>query len=58
MFVIGRLGIGTDESVCYNFPVQVKSLPGDCTPIEVVCGVNSSVVLTEEGRIFAAGSNR
>ena len=56
--LIGRLGLGTEESTSYNKPVQVNTLPDDCTPINVVCGFNSSVVLTAEGRTFCTGSNR
>ncbi|KAF6019750.1 NEK8 [Bugula neritina] len=54
----GRLGLGIEESTSYNKPMQVQSLPDDCTPIRVVCEFNSSVVLTTEHRTFCTGSNR
>ncbi|XP_067928764.1 serine/threonine-protein kinase Nek8-like isoform X2 [Watersipora subatra] len=54
----GRLGLGSEESTSYNKPMQVTTLPDDCNPTNVVCGFNSSVVLTAEGRTFCTGSNR
>ena len=56
--IAGRLGLGIEQSTSYNKPVKVNALPADVTPINIVCGSNSSVVLTQEGRTFCTGSNR
>lgn len=56
--VVGRLGLGENVGASLNIPAKVTSLPTDCTPVDVVCGFNSSVILTTEGRIFCTGSNR
>lgn len=57
-FIAGRLGLGAEESTSYNKPMQITTLPEGVTPIDVVCGFNSSVILTAEGKIFCAGTNR
>ncbi|XP_023615247.1 serine/threonine-protein kinase Nek8 isoform X6 [Myotis lucifugus] len=51
----GRLGLGTRES--YNCPQQVPMPPGQEAQ-RVVCGIDSSMILTVPGRVLACGSNR
>lgn len=51
----GRLGLGTRES--HNCPQQVPVAPGQEAQ-RVVCGIDSSMILTSLGRVLACGSNR
>ncbi|QDZ24149.1 RCC1-like regulator of chromosome condensation protein [Chloropicon primus] len=52
----GQLGLGTDEEFVAT-PTRVASLEG--TRVRQVCaGRDHSAVLTRDGRVFAAGSNR
>ncbi|XP_004706975.1 serine/threonine-protein kinase Nek8 [Echinops telfairi] len=51
----GRLGLGTRES--HSCPQQVPMPPGHEAQ-RVVCGIDSSMVLTVPGRALACGSNR
>ncbi|KAM7068399.1 serine/threonine-protein kinase Nek8 isoform 1-T1 [Molossus nigricans] len=51
----GRLGLGTRES--YSCPQQVPMPPGQEAQ-RVVCGIDSSMILTVPGRVLACGSNR
>lgn len=51
----GRLGLGTRES--HNCPQQVPVAPGQEAQ-RVVCGIDSSMILTSPGRVLACGSNR
>ncbi|XP_060060021.1 serine/threonine-protein kinase Nek8 isoform X3 [Erinaceus europaeus] len=51
----GRLGLGTRES--HSCPQQVPMPPGQEAQ-RVVCGIDSSMVLTVPGRALACGSNR
>ncbi|KAF6091955.1 hypothetical protein HJG60_000119 [Phyllostomus discolor] len=51
----GRLGLGTRES--HNCPQQVPVPPGQEAQ-RVVCGIDSSVILTVPGQVLACGSNR
>ncbi|XP_053426385.1 serine/threonine-protein kinase Nek8 isoform X3 [Nycticebus coucang] len=51
----GRLGLGTTES--HSCPQQVPMPPGQEAQ-RVVCGIDSSMILTVPGRALACGSNR
>ncbi|XP_045343866.1 serine/threonine-protein kinase Nek8 isoform X8 [Leopardus geoffroyi] len=51
----GRLGLGTRES--HSCPQQVSIPPGQEAQ-RVVCGIDSSMILTVPGRALACGSNR
>ncbi|XP_073902573.1 serine/threonine-protein kinase Nek8 isoform X1 [Castor canadensis] len=51
----GRLGLGTRES--HSCPQQVPVPPGQEAQ-RVVCGIDSSMILTVPGRALACGSNR
>uniref|UniRef100_A0A8I3RWE9 Serine/threonine-protein kinase Nek8 n=1 Tax=Canis lupus familiaris TaxID=9615 RepID=A0A8I3RWE9_CANLF len=51
----GRLGLGTRES--HSCPQQVSMPPGQEAQ-RVVCGIDSSMILTVPGRALACGSNR
>ncbi|XP_071066567.1 serine/threonine-protein kinase Nek8 isoform X1 [Dasypus novemcinctus] len=51
----GRLGLGTRES--HNCPQQVPVPPGQEAQ-RVVCGIDSSMILTVPGQALACGSNR
>ncbi|XP_007935574.1 serine/threonine-protein kinase Nek8 [Orycteropus afer afer] len=51
----GRLGLGTRES--HSCPQQVPMPPGQEAQ-QIVCGIDSSMVLTVPGRALACGSNR
>ncbi|XP_053749270.1 serine/threonine-protein kinase Nek8 isoform X4 [Panthera pardus] len=51
----GRLGLGTRES--HSCPQQVSIPPGQEAQ-RVVCGIDSSLILTVPGRALACGSNR
>ncbi|XP_037018714.2 serine/threonine-protein kinase Nek8 isoform X2 [Artibeus jamaicensis] len=51
----GRLGLGTRES--HSCPQQVPVPPGQEAQ-RVVCGIDSSMILTVPGRVLACGSNR
>ncbi|XP_077924255.1 serine/threonine-protein kinase Nek8 isoform X2 [Halichoerus grypus] len=51
----GRLGLGTRES--HSSPQQVSMPPGQEAQ-RVVCGIDSSMILTVPGRALACGSNR
>lgn len=51
----GRLGLGTRES--HSCPQQVPMPPGQEAQ-RVVCGIDSSMILTVHGRALACGSNR
>ncbi|XP_014717565.2 serine/threonine-protein kinase Nek8 [Equus asinus] len=51
----GRLGLGTRES--HSCPQQV-SMPLGQEAQRVVCGIDSSMILTVPGRALACGSNR
>ncbi|XP_045381304.1 serine/threonine-protein kinase Nek8 isoform X3 [Lemur catta] len=51
----GRLGLGTRES--HSCPQQVPMPPGQEAQ-RVVCGIDSSMILTVPGRALACGSNR
>ncbi|XP_010210477.1 PREDICTED: serine/threonine-protein kinase Nek8 isoform X2 [Tinamus guttatus] len=51
----GRLGLGTLE--CHNSPQQV-AVPPEHEAQRVVCGIDSSMVLTVTNQILACGSNR
>ncbi|XP_012582104.1 PREDICTED: serine/threonine-protein kinase Nek8 isoform X2 [Condylura cristata] len=51
----GRLGLGTRES--HSCPQQV-SMPSGQEAQRVVCGIDSSMILTVPGQALACGSNR
>uniref|UniRef100_A0A8C4VYA4 non-specific serine/threonine protein kinase n=1 Tax=Gopherus evgoodei TaxID=1825980 RepID=A0A8C4VYA4_9SAUR len=51
----GRLGLGTLDS--HNSPQQV-ALPPEHEAQKVLCGIDSSMVLTVKNQILACGSNR
>ncbi|XP_037349538.1 serine/threonine-protein kinase Nek8 isoform X2 [Talpa occidentalis] len=51
----GRLGLGTRES--HSSPQQV-SIPSGQEAQRVVCGIDSSMILTVPGQALACGSNR
>uniref|UniRef100_A0A8B9PJG0 Serine/threonine-protein kinase Nek8 n=1 Tax=Apteryx owenii TaxID=8824 RepID=A0A8B9PJG0_APTOW len=51
----GRLGLGTLE--CHNSPQQV-AVPPEHEAQRVVCGIDSSMILTVKNQILACGSNR
>ncbi|XP_016158537.1 PREDICTED: serine/threonine-protein kinase Nek8 isoform X3 [Ficedula albicollis] len=51
----GRLGLGTLE--CHNCPQQV-TVPPEHEAQRVICGIDSSMVLTMKNQILACGSNR
>ncbi|XP_069801643.1 serine/threonine-protein kinase Nek8 isoform X1 [Dendropsophus ebraccatus] len=51
----GRLGLGNQES--HNSPQQV-AIPQEYEPQKVVCGIDSSMILTVGNQILACGSNR
>ncbi|KFQ46493.1 Serine/threonine-protein kinase Nek8, partial [Nestor notabilis] len=51
----GRLGLGTLE--CHNSPQQV-TVPPEHEALRVICGIDSSMVLTVKNQILACGSNR
>ncbi|XP_041278959.1 serine/threonine-protein kinase Nek8 isoform X2 [Onychostruthus taczanowskii] len=51
----GRLGLGTLE--CHNCPQQV-TVPPEHEAQRVICGIDSSMVLTVKNQILACGSNR
>lgn len=51
----GRLGLGTLE--CHNSPQQV-AVPAEHEAQRVICGIDSSMVLTVKNQILACGSNR
>lgn len=51
----GRLGLGTLE--CHNSPQQVPVSP-EHEVHRVICGIDSSMVLTVKNQILACGSNR
>ncbi|XP_053130974.1 serine/threonine-protein kinase Nek8 isoform X2 [Hemicordylus capensis] len=51
----GRLGLGTQES--HNAPQQVP-VPPDHEAQKVLCGIDSSMILTTKNRVLACGSNR
>ncbi|XP_068126243.1 serine/threonine-protein kinase Nek8 isoform X2 [Hyperolius riggenbachi] len=51
----GRLGLGSQES--HNSPQQV-AIPQDYEPQRVVCGIDSSMILTVGNQILSCGSNR
>ncbi|XP_077826722.1 serine/threonine-protein kinase Nek8 isoform X2 [Macaca mulatta] len=51
----GRLGLGTRES--HSCPQQVPMPPGQEAQ-RVVCGIDSSMILTVPGQALACGSNR
>ncbi|NXP91562.1 NEK8 kinase, partial [Passerina amoena] len=51
----GRLGLGTLE--CHNCPQQV-TVPPEHEAHRVICGIDSSMVLTVKNQILACGSNR
>ncbi|XP_071994372.1 serine/threonine-protein kinase Nek8 isoform X1 [Engystomops pustulosus] len=51
----GRLGLGNQES--HNSPQQVV-IPHEYEPQKVVCGIDSSMILTMGNQILACGSNR
>nr|XP_009688189.1 PREDICTED: serine/threonine-protein kinase Nek8 isoform X3 [Struthio camelus australis] len=51
----GRLGLGTLE--CHNSPQQV-AVPPEHEAQRVICGIDSSMVLTVKNQILACGSNR
>ncbi|OXB73372.1 UNVERIFIED_CONTAM: hypothetical protein H355_017026 [Colinus virginianus] len=51
----GRLGLGTLE--CHNCPQQV-AVPPEHEAQRVICGIDSSMVLTVKNQILACGSNR
>nr|XP_012596040.1 serine/threonine-protein kinase Nek8 isoform X7 [Microcebus murinus] len=51
----GRLGLGTRES--HSSPQQVP-MPSGQEAQRVVCGIDSSMILTVSGRALACGSNR
>ncbi|XP_040099850.1 serine/threonine-protein kinase Nek8 isoform X4 [Oryx dammah] len=51
----GRLGLGTRES--HSCPQQVPMPPGQEAQ-RVICGIDSSMILTVHGRALACGSNR
>lgn len=53
--LIGRLGLGTRES--HSCPQQVPMPPGQEAQ-RVICGIDSSVILTVPGQALACGSNR
>lgn len=56
MFLLpGRLGLGTLE--CHNSPQQV-AVPPEHEAQRVICGIDSSMVLTVNNQILACGSNR
>ncbi|XP_027622926.1 serine/threonine-protein kinase Nek8 isoform X1 [Tupaia chinensis] len=51
----GRLGLGTRES--HSCPQQVPMPPGQEAQ-RIVCGIDSSMILTVPGQALACGSNR
>uniref|UniRef100_A0A8C6DGU3 Serine/threonine-protein kinase Nek8 n=1 Tax=Moschus moschiferus TaxID=68415 RepID=A0A8C6DGU3_MOSMO len=51
----GRLGLGTRES--HSCPQQVPMPPGQEVQ-RVICGIDSSMILTVPGQALACGSNR
>ncbi|XP_061460632.1 serine/threonine-protein kinase Nek8 isoform X2 [Rhineura floridana] len=51
----GRLGLGTQES--HSSPQQVP-VPPDHEAQKVLCGIDSSMILTARNQILACGSNR
>uniref|UniRef100_A0A8C5PJ75 Serine/threonine-protein kinase Nek8 n=1 Tax=Leptobrachium leishanense TaxID=445787 RepID=A0A8C5PJ75_9ANUR len=51
----GRLGLGSQES--HNSPQQVL-IPQVYEPQRVVCGIDSSMILTVGNQLLACGSNR
>ncbi|XP_048375452.1 serine/threonine-protein kinase Nek8 isoform X1 [Sphaerodactylus townsendi] len=51
----GRLGLGTQES--HNSPQQV-AIPTEHEAQKVLCGIDSSMILTAKNQILACGSNR
>ncbi|NWR50341.1 NEK8 kinase, partial [Regulus satrapa] len=51
----GRLGLGTLE--CHNCPQQV-TVPPEHEAQRVICGIDSSMILTVKNQILACGSNR
>uniref|UniRef100_A0AAX7UB37 non-specific serine/threonine protein kinase n=1 Tax=Astatotilapia calliptera TaxID=8154 RepID=A0AAX7UB37_ASTCA len=51
----GRLGLGTQDT--HNSPQQV-CLPGDFEAQRVVCGVDCSMIISNQHSIVACGSNR
>ncbi|XP_063811961.1 serine/threonine-protein kinase Nek8 isoform X2 [Pseudophryne corroboree] len=51
----GRLGLGNQES--HNAPQQVV-IPQEFEPQRVVCGIDSSMILTVGHQLLACGSNR
>uniref|UniRef100_A0A8C0GR93 Serine/threonine-protein kinase Nek8 n=1 Tax=Chelonoidis abingdonii TaxID=106734 RepID=A0A8C0GR93_CHEAB len=51
----GRLGLGTLDS--HNSPQQV-ALPPEHEAQKVLCGIDSSMILTVKNQILACGSNR
>ncbi|KAM4700965.1 serine/threonine-protein kinase Nek8 [Discoglossus pictus] len=51
----GRLGLGSQES--HNSPQQV-TIPREYEAQRVVCGIDSSMILTVGNQILACGSNR
>lgn len=53
--LVGRLGLGTRES--HSCPQQVSMPPGQEAQ-RVVCGIDSSMILTVPGGALACGSNR
>lgn len=53
--LVGRLGLGNRES--HSCPQQVPMPPGQEAQ-RVVCGIDSSMILTVSGQALACGSNR
>lgn len=51
----GRLGLGTLD--CHNSPQQV-TVPPEHEAQRVICGIDSSMVLTVKNQVLACGSNR
>ncbi|XP_059829337.1 serine/threonine-protein kinase Nek8 isoform X5 [Hypanus sabinus] len=51
----GRLGLETQES--HNSPQQVN-IPAEHEAQKVLCGIDSSMILTTQNHILACGSNR
>ncbi|KAK6178679.1 hypothetical protein SNE40_011206 [Patella caerulea] len=51
----GRLGLGNQD--LYTSPQEV-TIPDDMLPCSVHCGVDSSLIVTQDGRLLACGCNR
>ena len=54
-FVVGRLGLGSDNNYC---SVQEVVFPSGHSPVMVCCGSDASIVVTKAGRVLATGNNK